>query len=230
MASVSEILAKLNLNRRDLSNVSLVQLETIFKDLTVKEISTLCTVNKRFNTLCENESFWRNKVSDDYGIHKKYGKTWRETAINMDKYDMINLDDVWINGKTYMEMLDWALQDGTDIIIDSQTEYLCPYANDDVCNLDELSFLADDDAILQNFANEVLDRDYTEDELDVIFYIKNREMNIIYATVDTYKNENGYLPGNESDTASQSYEVLREMIDPILYVMQFSSFPKEKLK
>ncbi len=70
MASVSEILARLNLNKRDLNNISLSQLKTIFKDFTVKEISKLCVVNKRFNTLCKDESFWRNKVFDDYGIRK----------------------------------------------------------------------------------------------------------------------------------------------------------------
>ncbi len=36
MDSVDEILTRLNLSRRDLNNVSLSQLETVFKDLTVK--------------------------------------------------------------------------------------------------------------------------------------------------------------------------------------------------
>nr|QBK92598.1 MAG: F-box family protein [Pithovirus LCPAC401] len=237
MASVSEILTKVRLNLQDLNNVSLAQLETVFLDLTVKEISLLCAVNKRFNTVCENESFWKNKVLNDYGIHKKHGNTWRQTSINMSKVNMINLDTKWIDRRTYREIFDDALQQGsTEFIINLQRRYLLPYANnfaDRAYNL--LYQYENDDTQLQGFANEVLGRDYTENELNDIFYIKNREIRVIHTSVLTYRGGgNLYLPG-DTDTSQnigttlQSYEFLREMIDPMIYVMQFSSFSHDKL-
>nr|QBK92604.1 MAG: F-box family protein [Pithovirus LCPAC401] len=235
MASVSEILARFNLSRRDLNNVSLSQLRTIFQDLTIKEISKLCTVNKRFNTLCKDESFWRNKASDDYGIHKKYGNTWRQTARNMDKVNMINMNGVWIDGRTYKEILDDALQNGSSIIPELQKQYLLLYVdNYDDHFLQELQFDATNDDIRLNFiSNAVLGRDYTDDELNDIYYIKNREINVLYAAVFTYNGMGLYLPGkpifSTVGTALPSYEFIREMIDPILYVMQFSSFSDDRL-
>nr|QBK92607.1 MAG: F-box family protein [Pithovirus LCPAC401] len=192
-------------------------------------------MNRRFNTVCENESFWRNKVSDDYGIHKKYGDTWRQTARNMDKVDMINMDGMWIDRRTYREILDDVLQNGLSSIIDLQTQYLLPYANNESESaLTLLSDLERDDGKLQYFANVVLDRDYTENELDDIFYIKSREMNVIYSAVLTYKGKGIYLPGGIISHANieiglPSYEFIRDMIDPIFYVMQSSSFSDDKL-
>ena len=236
MASVNEILARLNLNRRDLSNISLVQLRTIFQDLTVKEISTLCAVSRRFNTLCKDESFWRRKVSDDYGIHKKYGNTWRETAINMGKVDMINLNGVWINGRTYMEILNDSLQNGADVITDLQLEYLSSYVADSIDTGDpddipeqDLLFDKHEEKSIQGLANRSLGRYFTENELNEILHIKSEEMYVIYAAVLAYNSETPYLPGTmlRSDSivpGLQSYDFLFNMIDPILYVMQFSSF------
>ena len=129
MVSVSGILARLNLSKRNLNNISLSQLRTVFSDLNVKEISKLCPVNRRFNTICQDESFWKNKIYNDYGIYKKYDSTWRETARIMDRYDMINMNDVWFDGRTYMEILNDSLQNGVDIIVDLQIKYLLPYAN-----------------------------------------------------------------------------------------------------
>ncbi len=82
MSSVNEIFAKLRLAEKDLDKLSTSQLETVFSDLTSKEISSLCRVNRKFNTLCKDESFWRNRVLNNHGIEKKYGDTWRETAKN----------------------------------------------------------------------------------------------------------------------------------------------------
>nr|QBK93703.1 MAG: F-box-like protein [Pithovirus LCPAC406] len=235
MAAVNEILTRLHLSKRDLSNVSLAQLETVFKDLTVKEISLLCTVNRRFNTVCGDESFWRNKVLNDYGIRKKYGNTWRQTAINMDKVDMINMNGVWFDGRTYREILNDALQNGADIVFEAQMSQLSPYGD---IRGDEYFLLFECknyDNSLQDFANLSLERDYTENELNDIFYIKSREMNVIFATVLTLKGEKGiYLPGHTLTsvidyTVLPSYEFIRDMIDPIFYVMQFSSFTERRL-
>ena len=224
MTSVSEILARLNLNKRDLNNISLSQLRTIFQDLTVKEISLLCTVNRRFNTVCKDESFWRNKVSDDYGIHKKYGDTWRQTAITMDKVDMINLGAKWIDGRTYMEILNDALQNGASSVHEAQLRYLVDYV-DNQYNADYILLELHDEKSIQNFAYDEFGEQFTDDDLDDIVYIKNREMNIIYATVLTYRGAGLYLLGDT--TTGDAF--LRKMIDTIIYVMQFSSFSAERL-
>nr|QBK93992.1 MAG: F-box family protein [Pithovirus LCPAC406] len=117
---MNEILAKLRLERQDLNRISSSQLRSVFSDLTVKEISILCGVSKKFNTICKEESFWRTKVLDNYGIEKKYGDTWRQTAINMDKVNMINLGDKWIDGRTYREILGDTVQNGAFTILDLQ--------------------------------------------------------------------------------------------------------------
>ena len=240
MASVSDILTKVRLNLRDLNNVSLTQLETIFSILTVKEISTLCAVNIRFNTVCQDESFWRNKVLSDYGIKKRYGDTWRQTAITMDRVNMINMNGVWIDGRTYMEIFDDTLQKWADSVLDFQIPYLLPLANESKDDIDDLHLrIENDDTQLQDFANRVLGRDYTERELNEIYYIKSREINVIYKAVLTYQDDGQYLPGGTLDdsitaigttgTALPSYDFLRGMMDPMLYVMQFSSFSADKL-
>ena len=60
-------------------------------------------------------------------------------------------------------------------------------------------------------------------------------MNVIFATVLTLKGEKGiYLPGHTLTsvidyTVLPSYEFIRDMIDPIFYVMQFSSFTERRL-
>ncbi len=232
MASVSEILARLNLNRRNLDNLSTSQLETVFSDLKVREISLLCRVSRKFNELCKDESFWRNRVLNNYGIDKKYGNTWRETAKNMDEINMINLNGVWIDGRTYREILDDAVQNGADVIRGLPEHYLLRYVDNNEDDASFIQFELQDEKALQDFADTELDRSYTDDELSDILLINSVEINIIYTAVRTYGGVKGRLPGDAHDTiaqVTQSYEFLRAMIDPILYVMQFSSFQRNKL-
>ncbi len=230
MSSVNEILAKLRLESQNVNNLSLSQLHNVLSMLSVKDISILCEVSGKFNTFCEEESFWKPKALNDYGIEKKYGNTWKQTVINMDKVNMINLSDKWIDGKTYKEILNNTIQSIADTVLDSQKRYLLPYGDND----EDATFLQEevhDEKSIQDFAIMVFDRNYTDVELNTIFRIKSREINVIYAAVLTYKGGNGYLPGDSNvGLSSLSYEFLREMIDPILYVMQFSSFPDDRLR
>ncbi len=209
MSSVNEILVRLHLSRKDLNNLSTSQLKTIFLDLTVKEISLLCRVSRKFDRVCEDESFWKTKVADDYGIEKKYGSTWRATARKMDEINMINLNSKWFSGKTYKQILDEALQQeySPEFILDLQEEYLLPYANNSIDDVFDLEGCFDDEGC-QEVANKVFGRDYTEDELDDIFYINNRQMTILNNTI----------------SESQVYEK-----DPIRELMHFSSLPKGQL-
>ncbi len=232
MASVSDIFTEVRLNLQDLNNVSLAQLEIIFKDLTVKEISKLCVVNKRFNTVCENESFWRSKVSDDYGIRKKYGDTWRETARIMDKYDMINLNKRWIDGRTYREILNDVLQNGSDRIRGLPEKRLFPYVDNNYGDALFIRFeLGHSEEQFQDFAHQTYNKSYTDDELNDMLLINSEEIDIIYTAVLTYEGYDKHLPGGMYFFVHEtlSFDSLREMIDPILYVMQFSSFPNNKI-
>ncbi len=77
---MEEILNRLNLKIRDLNSLDSDMIQTIFKTQTVKEISILCSVNRTFNGVCQRELLWKEKVLRDYGMTRKTGKTWRETA------------------------------------------------------------------------------------------------------------------------------------------------------
>ena len=66
---------------KNIFDVSLDIIAKFFYNISVKEILKLCRVNKKFNSVCQRESLWRNKVLLDYGIKKKYGRTWKERAI-----------------------------------------------------------------------------------------------------------------------------------------------------
>nr|QBK92556.1 MAG: hypothetical protein LCPAC401_01940 [Pithovirus LCPAC401] len=60
-------------------------------------------------------------------------------------------------------------------------EYLQPYVNG--CDEDILQYKTNDEKSMQEYANEILGRDYTSDELNAILHIEAREMNVIYAAV-----------------------------------------------
>nr|QBK93246.1 MAG: F-box-like family protein [Pithovirus LCPAC403] len=230
MASVNEILARLNLNKRNLDNLSTSQLETVFLDLKVREISLLCRVSRKFNELCKDESFWRNRVLNNHGIDKKYGSTWRKTAKNMDEINMINLNKRWIDGRTYREILNDAVRNGANVIKGLPEQHLLPYVNNNEEDAAFIIFEVYDEKELQDFA-DIADKSYTDDELSDILLANSVEINIIYTAVRTYEGVNKHLPGecNTFVHKTLSYEFLREMIDPILYVIQFSSFPRNKL-
>nr|QBK93186.1 MAG: uncharacterized protein LCPAC403_03200 [Pithovirus LCPAC403] len=94
----------------NLSNLGSDVIVKYFDDISVKEVMKLCRVNRQFNIACQNDSMWRRKVKNDYGIKTKYGKTWKETAQFLFGYNMINLNQTWVNGKTYRELFDESLE------------------------------------------------------------------------------------------------------------------------
>nr|QBK92840.1 MAG: F-box-like family protein [Pithovirus LCPAC401] len=74
MTSVTDILEQLELKAQDLNYLTPALIQKIFSVLTVKEISLICNINRKFNTICKRESLWKDKVLSDYGIEKKYGE------------------------------------------------------------------------------------------------------------------------------------------------------------
>ncbi len=186
MSSVDEILERLRLRRQDLNTLSSSQIRSIFEDLTVKEISILCGVNRKFNLICEDEKFWKDKVFNDYGIEKKYGETWRETAKNMSKVNMINLNAEWIDGRTCGEILDDTLNGKALDLVFKQKNLLIPFMGNLRRGQNNLHSLHEEKQI-QHYADIYLQRRFTDDELDDIYYIKTTEIYVIYAAVRTYQ-------------------------------------------
>nr|QBK92412.1 MAG: F-box domain protein [Pithovirus LCPAC401] len=118
MSDVTAILRKLRLSRNNLNDLSSDEITYIFKNLTVKEISTLCGISNKFNSICKRESLWRLKILNDYGISESLrGKTWRDSARLFSISDMIDMGKEWVNGMTYKELLDEADSRGKESLL-----------------------------------------------------------------------------------------------------------------
>ena len=52
-----------------------------------------------------NEDMYREKVKNDYGIHRMYEDSWRKTFLFFSGMKMINLNKIWVDGRTYSELL-----------------------------------------------------------------------------------------------------------------------------
>ena len=207
-----------------------VNVEDVFEVEERPDIDQAWIINQ-LNGELKDDSSWRIKVLNDYGIKKKYGDTWKQTAIVMGKFNRINLGRKWIYGRIYREILDDALQNGADVLEGLPLEYLLLYADNEK-HAENMRYNLHDEKQIQDYANTHLDKPYTDNKIDDILLTYSREISVIYSAVLSYKGQDGYLPGDTNEMlqpAFKSYEVLREMIDPMLYVMQFSSFPHNQL-
>ena len=243
MSIMNDILERLRIKRQTLDNLSHSQMRSIFEDLTIKEISLLCAVNKKFNTACNSQSLWRKKVLNDYGIKKKFGDTWRETAKNMSKVNMINLNNKWINGQTYGQILNDASEmkgnEGWEYMsklsIDALDEVIGKKLRMDV--YDEISYQEYDD-LLEYFEEGEL----SEEQWKKLAMVHTREINIIHATIASATRWDKSLPGiSQNDSKGHFDEELTDrsimkifpifyIIDPIIYVMQFSAYPATNIR
>ncbi len=101
-----------------LQNLPVDVTEKILLDLTIKEIFKSCRTDKKINRICERESFWRKKVTQTYGIKRLVGKSWSSLAKllenNVGYLQMIDMNLTYLDGKTYMEILNEALDSKTD--------------------------------------------------------------------------------------------------------------------
>nr|QBK92851.1 MAG: hypothetical protein LCPAC401_04890 [Pithovirus LCPAC401] len=151
----------------NLSNLGSDIIIKFFDDISVKEVMKLCRVNKQFNIVCKKNFMWRRKVKNDYGIETKYGRTWKDTARLLFETNMINLNQKWVNGKTYKELFDEGLESkNNDYFNDLYEKYkmksiIFPSyvvdietAEDFVAHDDDSpvkQFYAPDDEIIENF-------------------------------------------------------------------------------
>nr|QBK93875.1 MAG: uncharacterized protein LCPAC406_01890 [Pithovirus LCPAC406] len=227
--TVDEILRDIRLNKKDITSPDVIN--EIYLDLNIKDILKICRLNRAFNNACKNEEMWKTKIWDEYGVRKKYGETWRETAQNLSSSNMINMNDKWYDGRTYTQLLYKALD------VEDETSSGWDY-------LDRLK----DDAVERNTRYRgnvfrIVDENTIKDEydhlsqnaLDIYKQIATREYFIIFATLRAYMQNYPVLP---TQSVIEDYKLgekrslnikLLTLIDPILYVIQFSSFDNEDL-
>ena len=105
---VEKLLTRLNI--QNISELGTDVIEEFFYGISVKEILELSVTNTRFNEACKREYFWKRKVLLDYEVEKKCRETWKETARLLCHSNMINLGKEWINGQTYGDLFEQALE------------------------------------------------------------------------------------------------------------------------
>ncbi len=221
-AFVNEILQKLRLKRQDLTNLSSSQIQSIFEDLTVKEILSLCDVNEKF----KKESLWKDKVFNDYGVKEKFGDSWKETAKNMEEVNMINLNKRWVNGHTYEKILN----DASEMKEDDGLEYLSEIyfdVLDEVIGKKLRMELYEAEDLFQWYNRGILYK-FSAEQLEKLDIIYSREINIIIATITSATISDRTLPSISFDEGLHDKSVMEifplfYIIDPIFYVMQFSA-------
>ncbi len=213
--SVEEILRDIRIRRSDLNNLGPEVILGIFNDLNIIEISKLCSLSVAFNNACKKESLWESKVWSEYGINKMYGISWKETARNLSIANMINMNEVWINGMTYIELLNEAISKGANSF-----NYIRDLKDEALKAAFGLIFV---DFFDRRNSSLTLAGLYPHNpELKAIL---TKGLAVIAATLKI-KDQN-YLPGNYGrglfNIPYDVQNILNDLFDPILYVIQFSS-------
>ncbi len=198
----------------------------MFEYLTVKEMAISRMLNKVTNEFCNEEELWKKKIFRDYGVTKMYGKTWKQTGVEMAKCNMINLNDKWANGKTYKQLLDDTLKTGFDTLDKEQIHLISVAAKVSKENIYvliyEIESMKNDDYTNIGFDNDTFRK---------LQHICSREMRIVYSAAVSVQNSNLYLPGEVYyyNISVKPNPFLLSLVDPIVYVMQFSAFSSEDL-
>ena len=250
MTDVSSILERLRLKPKDV--LTPTEIQEIFLNLNVEEISKLCRTSNKFNTVCKRESLWRNKVMSEYGVDEPLRrKTWRETARIFFISNMINLGKRWVNGMTYKELLEEADSRGQESLL-----YLHSLKND---YLHEALDIKDDTDILMFFIypDEIHDKlldDYgidTDDENIVeVTKILTKELEVIatvisvrvrsYPDLPLPDDFHGNIPwpglrftGEYTGTVRKNTDafsvIIDDLFDYIPYLVNFSDMSHQRL-
>lgn len=242
--SVEELLTLFNVpNISELGSDIIME---FFNDISVKEAMNLCRINRQFNEVCKKESTWKRKAKNDYGIQKMYYSTWKKTARLLYDSNMINLGQEWIDGQTYGELFDEALESDDDeffrkILMKHGINYLHSTVYSDFVE-DLKSAEVDLFNRHPGYTHKDID-EYgivlhgNEDELQKNLRVMTREFSVIghafaelrgrdIAPIDEYGlaclgRQEKYTPGLE-DSEIQIAKDIRLLVDPILYVMTYS--------
>ena len=242
--SIKELLTLFNV--RNISELGSDIIMEFFNDISVKEAMNLCRINKQFNEVCKREFTWRNKISYDYGIAKKYGDTWKETAKLLYNSNMINLRQKWIDGRTYGELFDEALESNDDEFF---RKVITKHGVDHVDASVYSEFVEDlksaEVDLFRRYPNYTYDDfdEYgivlheNEDELQRNLKVMTREFSVIghafaeirgsdVESTDEYGlaclgRQSKYTAGL-GNSELQNAKNIRLLVDPILYVMTYS--------
>nr|QBK92874.1 MAG: uncharacterized protein LCPAC403_00080 [Pithovirus LCPAC403] len=171
-------------SRYGIKALSSDEIENIFTFLTPKETSKVCATNTQFNVVCDRESLWRNKVKRCYGVKEEMrGRSWRDMAKIFFTRDMIDLGKKWVNGMTYLEILEDADKRGSESLVYIhywKNEYLKKAFNNDSLAIDV--FYSDIQYLAETLP-DLLNRKITKEDMIKIFEILTRELNVISAAV-----------------------------------------------
>ncbi len=113
--SVDKILEKIHQQSSNLRNATPQIVQRIFSNLSVGKISQLCQTSHSFNFVCKEESLWKNKLRNDYGVEINSKRTWREEA----KVVFLESEQFW---ETIDEDIDYFMTNGMDYMGDSKVE------------------------------------------------------------------------------------------------------------
>ena len=239
MASVNEILKRVRLKK----DISSTEIEEILLNLNINEIASLCRTDKRFNTVCKRESFWRNKVTSQYGVDNPLpGKTWRDTARIFFQSDMINLGKEWVNGMTYKELIEEAYNRGPESLL-----YLKNIKNEKLEEILEMKIGSSQ--VLYVFSPDLAgDLEMSDEQLILEETVLTKELAVIAAAVAIRYFSYPELPGLVSKEELRNRSLLfagysgnmrkntdvwsvniDEMFEYIPYVMSYSSLNNEDL-
>nr|QBK92627.1 MAG: uncharacterized protein LCPAC401_02650 [Pithovirus LCPAC401] len=244
MASVNEILNLLRL-KKDLSST---EIQEILFDLNTDEIAILCRTDKRFDTVCQRESFWKNRVTSQYGVDVPIlGKTWRDTDRIFFQSLMMDLGEEWINGMTYKELIEEAYDRGPESLLYLQNLKMKTLTEVLEMKIDPFWEFYIDEGYGREMIDDLIEDDHQKDKL--VSSVLTRELGIIAAAVAIRYFSYPELPGVVSeqhqsvskDFINTTYTgnkrkyndaisvIIDGMFDYIPYLMMFSTMSDDDL-
>nr|QBK93183.1 MAG: hypothetical protein LCPAC403_03170 [Pithovirus LCPAC403] len=225
------------LNIQNISELGTDVIEEFFYGISVKEILELSVTNTRFNEACKRESFWKKKVLIDYGVEKKYGETWKETALLLFNSNMINLRKEWIDGQTYGELFEEGMRDD-NLFAGILNKHQIPRMQVHVYSESVVDFKsAEIDHALScaGFSLEELRELHIgptdEDTVQRVLRVVTREFSVIMHAVSEAKRYYSLFSLGEfwqdslielQDRDLKTSKGIRSLVDPIIYVMMYS--------
>nr|QBK93270.1 MAG: hypothetical protein LCPAC403_04040 [Pithovirus LCPAC403] len=232
-----------HLNIQNISELGTDVIEEFFYGISVKDVLELSLTNTRFSEACKRESFWKKKVLLDYGVKKKFGETWKKTAMLLSNSNMINLGKEWIDGQTYGELLEEATKGDNELFVrffkEILTKYRIPRSQvfvysqsvEDLksAEIDYCLSLHPDNTIARLKAINIGPTD--EDTLQHVLRVVTREFSVIMHAVSEAKRYYSLFSSGQEweeeidqlqDKELKTSKEIKSLVDPIPYVMMYS--------
>ena len=221
---------------KNISELGSGVIRTFFDDISYKEVMKLCRVNKQFNIECNKESMWKQKVKNDYGIFKMYESTWKKTAHLLFESNMINMNQKWINDKTYQQLFSESLEEKND-------NYFYDLYNDYEMTAVVFPDHVVDVETAKNYIIEIdINTDLNHREKEYLYHQFNHTYNCIIDNDDTVSKHIKTMSREFSVIAHAAYDIINgdglttevnkritRLIDPNLFIMSYSSVSEYSL-